>query len=478
MTPSNVITYCRVLIDYTGTQVRSILNSHVSTSGTEFALSHVQGPMAYNVQSTWRQYLRRVATYTCLCFGLANAREIGEASYPYSDMEWLRIYNAATKRGGLVYQNYYLSVGSMTVMVEKNDDARATDRNYDKWKRGLMSGIGGTIVDKPMVRKEIDELAGKFRFGKTILITDLNYKCYSNSRGTTNIQYGLDEMGYVVTVIDINSFKSVTRAQKFLDAVEHLIKGVMPDIAAEENVTIHFWISFAFLITDTHPYHVWVERDYAERLAEAIRSVDKLATRPIFVSLCKDPRFHGIRSGIQDVAIDSADILRSFGIMVTTDDGMWRLMYGHAGNHYMNNQNRPERLGVFATMEKFLFRQRVLLLMCSLNVEAAKGLNDMVRESSMKVGINLELMEDVLKEPLSIRIGTGGGVPDTASTESTRPGTVGGGRRSSVEYEKAPWIEATVRSVLPEPSANMYDMWFYVNHGRDEMILSRALQWG
>ena len=308
--------------------MRSILNAHVSATDTEFALSHVQGPMANKAQSTWRQYLRRVATYTCLCFGLANAREIGESSYPYSEMEWLRIYNAASKRGGLVYQNYYLSVGSMTVMVEKNDDAQATDRNYDKfWKRGLMSGIGGTIVDKPSVRKEKDELAGKFRFGKTILITDLNYKCHSNSRGTTNIQYGLDELGYVITVIDINSFKSVTRAQKFLDAVEHLIKGVMPDIATEENVTICFWVSFAFLITDTHPYHVWVERNYAERFAEAIRSVDKLATRPIFVSLCKDPRFHGIRSGIQDVAMDSADILRSFGIMVTTDDGMWRLMY-------------------------------------------------------------------------------------------------------------------------------------------------------
>ena len=359
----------------------------------------------------------------------------------------------------------------MTAMVEKNDDAQATDRNYDKWKRGLMSGIGGTIVDNPSVRKEKDVLAGKFRFGKTILITDLNYKCYSSSRGMTNIQYGLDELGYAVTVIDINSFKSVTRAQKFLDAVEHLIKGVMPDIAAEENVTIHFWVSFAFLIMDTHPYHVWVEGNYAERFAEAIRSVDKLATRPNFVSLCKDPRFHGIRSGIHDVGMDSADALRHFGIMVTTDDGMWRLMYGHAGNHYMNNQNRPDRLGV--TMEKFLFRQRVLL-MCSLNVEAAKGLNDMVKESSMKVGINLEMMEDVLKEPVSIQIGTGGGVPDTASTGSNCPGTVGGGRRSHVEYEKAPWIEATVRSVLPEPSADMYDMWFYVNHGRDEMILCQG----
>ena len=467
LTPSNVITYCKVWTDYTGTQVRSILNVHVGTEN-EFALSHVQGPMANSAQSTWHQYLRRVATYTCLCFGLANAREIGEASYPFSDMEWLRIYNAALKRGGMIHQNYYLSVGSMTVMIDMNDGMQATDRNYDKWKRGLMSGIGGTIVEKPSVRKEKDELAGKFRFGKTILVTDLVYKCDSNAKGTTNIQYGLDELGYTATVIDINSFRSVTRAQKFLDAVDHLKKDVMPDLAAEENVTINFWVPFAFLITDTHPYHVWVEGNFAKRFAEAIRSVDKMATRPIFVSLCKDPRFHGIRSGIQDVAMDSADILRSFGIMVTTDDGMWRLMYGHAGNHYMNN-HRPDRLGVFATMEKFLFGQRVLL-MCSLNVEAAKGLNDMVKESSMKVGINMDLMEKVLKEPPSIQIGTGGGVPDTASTGSNCPGTVGGGRRMNVEYEKAPWIEATVRSVLPEPSANMYDMWFYVNHGRDEVI--------
>ena len=89
----------------------------------------------------------------------------------------------------------------------------------------------------------------------------------------------------------------------------------------------------------------------------------------------------------------------------------------------------------------------------------------------MKVGINLEMMEAVLKEPATIQIGAGGGVPDTASTGTDCPGTVGGGRRVNVEYEKAPWIEATVRSILPEPSANMYDMWFYVNHGRDDVIL-------
>ena len=137
-----------------------------------------------------------------------------------------------------------------------------------------MTGIGGTIVERPWMRKEKDELAGKFRFGKTILATDLVYKCSSNARGMTNIQYGLDEMGYAVTVIDINSFKSVTRAQKFLDAVDHLKRNVMPDIAPEENVTIHFWISFAFLITDTHPYHVWVEGNFADPKAPLLKKIN------------------------------------------------------------------------------------------------------------------------------------------------------------------------------------------------------------
>ena len=101
----------------------------------------------------------------------------------------------------------------------------------------------------------------------------------------------------------------------------------MQGLETEETVTYHVWVSFAFLIADHPTYNVWVERGFAEQFAEAIRGIDKKANRPIFVSLCKDSRFHGILTGIHDVAMDSADILRSFGIMVTTDVGMWRLMY-------------------------------------------------------------------------------------------------------------------------------------------------------
>jgi hypothetical protein len=64
----------------------------------------------------------------------------------------------------MLHQNYYLSVGSMTVMVNMNDDMQATDREYVKWKRGLMSGIGETIEESLLVRKEKDVLAGKFRY--------------------------------------------------------------------------------------------------------------------------------------------------------------------------------------------------------------------------------------------------------------------------------------------------------------------------
>ena len=87
---------------------------------------------------------------------------------------------------------------------------------YYQWKRGLMSGIGGTIVERPLVRKEKDELAGKFRYGRTILITDLMYRCQSNAGGMTDIQYWLDEMGYAITVVDINSFNSTSTGQEVL----------------------------------------------------------------------------------------------------------------------------------------------------------------------------------------------------------------------------------------------------------------------
>ena len=103
--PISVTLYNKVLHDYSGTPARSRLNIHVNT--IDFALSHIQGPMANSAQQTWRQYLRRIAMYTCLCFQLANTDVIADASWKFSDMGWLKICNAALKRGGMLHQNYY-----------------------------------------------------------------------------------------------------------------------------------------------------------------------------------------------------------------------------------------------------------------------------------------------------------------------------------------------------------------------------------
>lgn len=85
--PISVTLYNKVLHDYSGTPARSRLNIHVNT--IDFALSHIQGPMANSAQQTWRQYLRRIAMYTCLCFQLANTDVIADASCKFSDMGWL-----------------------------------------------------------------------------------------------------------------------------------------------------------------------------------------------------------------------------------------------------------------------------------------------------------------------------------------------------------------------------------------------------
>ena len=181
-----------------------------------------------------------------------------------------------------MHQNYYLSVGAIMAMVGMNDDAQASSSKYLPCKRNLRPGLGGQIVENPRAQKESDELAGKFRSGKTYLLTDLRYKCTSNQGGMTDIQYGLDELGDIVVVIDINSLEADSKPQKFFAAVEHL-KGLMEAAQHEDNVTCHIRVSFAFMISEHPPYNVWVERDYVEQFTNAIREVDKRATRPIFV---------------------------------------------------------------------------------------------------------------------------------------------------------------------------------------------------
>ena len=64
----------------------------MNTTG-HFLLSTMQGPMALNAAvNVWSQYLRRIASYGCMVFGICNPRVVYEtvaAKIPEDD--WLKL---------------------------------------------------------------------------------------------------------------------------------------------------------------------------------------------------------------------------------------------------------------------------------------------------------------------------------------------------------------------------------------------------
>ena len=81
----------------------------------------VTGPMANSVQSTWHQYLRRLATYTCLCFGLAGAGYPLENQQFAIEHDWLvvlTILKNISQREGLshiLWKKMFETTNQMTI---------------------------------------------------------------------------------------------------------------------------------------------------------------------------------------------------------------------------------------------------------------------------------------------------------------------------------------------------------------------------
>ena len=88
----------------------------------------------------------------------------------------------------------------MMAMVGRNRDEDATAAGFPMLKRKIRPGLGGDIVERPTRPRQQDELAGKFRDGKTFILTDLRYRfTLQNRRGSaTNIQGGLEDLGYEI----------------------------------------------------------------------------------------------------------------------------------------------------------------------------------------------------------------------------------------------------------------------------------------
>ena len=145
------------------------------------------------------------------------------------------------------------------------------------------------------------------------------------------------------------------------------------------------------------PYNIWVEKGFTDIFANKIKEIDAVTSRPIFIHLCEDAKFHGVPHSFTDTSNEVYDVLTSSSV---NNDNFWRLLFAHGGCHYSQRTSNSDRKGVFAVMEKFLFRQKALM-MCSLNPTDVKALNGIAANRSLGVEVPLNRLplDNLQKRP-------------------------------------------------------------------------------
>ena len=115
--------------------------------------------MADSDTNAWGQYLRRVAVYMVACFQITDSLiRVCEKSAELEEIEWLRIYNAATRASGVSSKHFYPSPTVTMALVGPSNDDLATATDFKQLKTKMNAGLGGAIVHRPTIPKTQDEL--------------------------------------------------------------------------------------------------------------------------------------------------------------------------------------------------------------------------------------------------------------------------------------------------------------------------------
>ena len=171
------------------------------------------------------------------------------------------------------------------------------------------------------------------------------------------------------------------------------------------------------------------------------------------------------------LAVELTESLKREGVMVTTDQRMWRSMHSQFGNQFSPlRATRKGTLGknaIWSVIEKNLFRQRVFL-MCASNRDHVSTLNEGAYRPKHS-GVNAEMLADVTGATQVFRIASGDMTPDDYAKGDVpiyQKGTSTAGstttRFNKDKRHKAQWVEPIARSheLEPEESFNCY--WFPV----------------
>ena len=252
-------------------------------------------------------------------------------------------------------------------------------------------------------------LAGDFRAGTTILITDLMFRVGTQS-GTHGIQMGLADMGWEsVEVFKIHDSEAERPLQQFLDTLDKVKQHLSTDAVDDGQITVHLWLSLQFLHAQKPPHCVMLENDFKNQFVKGVLDLDQVTSRPLMVAINNDSMFNGMDSVTSRLADELIEKMRLQGILVTSDQRMWRSMYSQFGKQYpILSTTKKGTLGktaIWSVIEKNLFRQRVFL-MCATNREYVSVLNEGAFKPD-ESGINTKVLEDMTGPTEAFRIASG-----------------------------------------------------------------------
>jgi len=198
--------------------------------------------------------------------------------------------------------------------------------------------------------------------------------------------------------------------------------------------------------------------------------LDQLISRPVIIAINNDSMFNCIDSITSRTAVEMTERLKDQGVMVTTDQRMWRSMYSQFGKQFsILNTTRNGSLGktaIWSVIEKNLFRQR-MFLMCATNREHVSALNEAAYKPDQS-GIDPALLREVTGPTQVFKIASGEMTPeDYAAADATvfQRGPPDGApttRFNKDKRYKAQWVEPMVQIHELEPSPISTCYWFPV----------------
>eukprot|EP00435_Cladocopium_sp_Y103_P033938 s1517_g8.t1 len=206
-------------------------------------------------------------------------------------------------------------------MCGDHDVEVANQSDVGQFKKDIRNVLGCEIVPDPNRPKTKDSLSGRFRYGTTILITDLQFTVATAS-GSHNFVMGLQDMGWDnVVVFKIQDIEARTGVEKFMNTVTAAKEYILanPQIV---NLTIHVWLSMSFVMNPNPPHVLLAEANFHILVRASIQELEELCARPVFVAICPDSRFNKVEGRTDEMAKRLTAELRDWGILVSTSENM------------------------------------------------------------------------------------------------------------------------------------------------------------